>query len=189
MATNNKDKTSPASKRGTPNASTQAHAGPMISVKVKVRVPGWRDKSGARLVAKLSCPPGWKAAMNRENLKAETKKASSSENVPSPASKQPPSLQRHENERPSRVQPLCRQAPRARRLQQSEGLPQKLQFHSYPSTKIKKPHQNKIKNTKTTQSFITSSLKFFAHQYRLRSVANYSQMKFPPLLPGWRMPE
>jgi len=86
MATNNKDKTSPASKRGTPNASTQAHGGPMISVKVKVRVPGWRDKSGARLVAKLSCPPGWKAAMNRENLKAETKKASSSENVPSPVS-------------------------------------------------------------------------------------------------------
>jgi len=86
MATNNKDKTSPASKRGTPNASsTQAHGSPMISVKVKVRVPGWRDKSGARLVAKLSCPPGWKAAMNRENLKVEAKKASS-ENVPSPAS-------------------------------------------------------------------------------------------------------
>lgn len=80
---NNTDKTSQTSKRGTSNAST--NGGPTISVRVKVRVPGWRDKSGARLVAKLSCPPGWKAAMNRENLKAEAKlKASSSEHVPPP---------------------------------------------------------------------------------------------------------
>lgn len=77
--------TSQSSKRGTSNAST--NGGPTISVRVKVRVPGWRDKSGARLVAKLSCPTGWKVALNRENLKTEAKqKAASSENVPPPTS-------------------------------------------------------------------------------------------------------
>ena len=77
----NTEKISSVSKRG----SLSTSGGPIISVKVKVRVPGWRDKSGARLVGKLSCPPGWKVAMKRENLKAEAKKAAS-ENVVTPSS-------------------------------------------------------------------------------------------------------
>ena len=77
----NTDKTSSLSKRG-----TQSIPGvPIISVRVKVRVPGWRDKSGARLVAKLSCPPGWKVAMKREKVKTGAKKTSA-ENVAPPAS-------------------------------------------------------------------------------------------------------
>ena len=56
-------------------AKTDATGGLSISVLVKVRVPGWRDKSGTKLTAKLPCPPSWKVAMNREKLRAAAKKA------------------------------------------------------------------------------------------------------------------
>ena len=70
-------------KRGTANDASP-NVTPTISVKVKVRVSGWREKSGAKLTARLWCPSGWNAAMNREKLKAGTKKAMT--NAPSPMS-------------------------------------------------------------------------------------------------------
>jgi len=43
-------------------------ATPPIALKVRVKVGGWRDKSGARLTARLWCPASWKAALRRAEL-------------------------------------------------------------------------------------------------------------------------
>ena len=62
------------SRKGTVNAPTHGgpNATPVIGVKVKVRVTGWREKSGAKLTARLWCPLGWRVALNKANLEAET---------------------------------------------------------------------------------------------------------------------
>ena len=38
---------------------------PLVSIKVKLRVKGWRDKSGRRLVGRLKPPKGWKVATKK----------------------------------------------------------------------------------------------------------------------------
>lgn len=67
------------SKKGTPNAPTHGgpNSTPVIGVKVKVRVTGWREKSGTKLTARLWCPLGWKVALNKANLDAEALSSSS----------------------------------------------------------------------------------------------------------------
>mmetsp|Transcript_38968 Transcript_38968/g.81911 ORF Transcript_38968/g.81911 Transcript_38968/m.81911 type:complete len:1191 (-) Transcript_38968:84-3656(-) len=41
------------------------HTTPVTSIKVKVKVAGWRDKSGTKLTARLWTPVGWKVALKR----------------------------------------------------------------------------------------------------------------------------
>ena len=80
--------TATPSRQGLANAPTHGgpNATPIISLRVRVRVSGWREKSGAKLTARLWCPLGWKVAMNRASLKYEAKLKASLTNAPSPAS-------------------------------------------------------------------------------------------------------
>lgn len=55
----------PALKENKPNGSIKLNLKPMIIVKAKVRVQGWRDKSGRRLVGRLKPPKEWKIATKR----------------------------------------------------------------------------------------------------------------------------
>ena len=62
-----------------PNAPTHGgpESNPVISVKVRVKVSGWRDKSGARLTARLWGPNGWMVALKRTNSAHDTPKPQS----------------------------------------------------------------------------------------------------------------
>ena len=42
---------------------------PIISIRIRVKVSGWRDKSGTRLIGRLWCPIHWKVALKKAEEK------------------------------------------------------------------------------------------------------------------------
>eukprot|EP00804_Cyclotella_cryptica_P023683 CCRYP_019317-RA/>CCRYP_019317-RA protein AED:0.10 eAED:0.10 QI:2043/1/1/1/1/1/2/414/620 len=73
--TENKDATS-ENKSGFKSAATgnKMDHKPMVSVRIKVRVTGWRDKSGRKLVARFKPPKAWKVATKRAKKLALSKR-------------------------------------------------------------------------------------------------------------------
>ncbi|KAL3772833.1 hypothetical protein ACHAW5_009510 [Stephanodiscus triporus] len=47
------------------NTNFVTTANPLISIKVKVKMPGYREKPGVRLMARLACPKRWRVALKR----------------------------------------------------------------------------------------------------------------------------
>jgi hypothetical protein len=58
-----------------PSSSAKLDSKPMCSVRVKCRVPGWRDKSGRKLIARLVPPKEWKVATKRAKAQAAKRQA------------------------------------------------------------------------------------------------------------------
>lgn len=62
-------------------SSSDSNPDPMVSLKIKPRVQGWRDKSGRRLVARLHPPREWKIASRRAINLAKKRQAEEAANV------------------------------------------------------------------------------------------------------------
>lgn len=52
-------------RRGAGTGAKSTNLSPIISVEVKVKLTGWREKPGSTLNARLACPKRWKVAMAR----------------------------------------------------------------------------------------------------------------------------
>ena len=69
---------SPSGKKEKDKPSTkgidQLNLKPTVTLKVKVRVPGWRDKSGRKLVGRLEPPKEWTVAFERAKILARKRR-------------------------------------------------------------------------------------------------------------------